>query len=472
MRDREVRDRMRNVKSTLSAKQSRWEHPGLLLLGVGVLASGCPVYVSIGTWEEVSGGSTGSGSSTSATSSTSGTTTTTSTGGPGVCVLGATQACYDGPTGTEGVGTCKAGTQTCDADGGSWGPCVGEVLPQPPDCVSGMDLACTGKVPSCAGAYTWADAFQGSLTQSGQAVAVDSSGSVVLTGYYVNDGLDFGPGPLTTGGGGFNVFVVKLDPSGGYVWGSGFGDGADQIGYGVAVDTSGNVFITGYAKGGINFGGGILESAGGKDVFVAKFNAAGEFVWAKLFGDSQDQAGQAIAVDSAGDVYVTGYVNGSIDFGGGALTSAGGADAFAVKLSGSNGNYVWAKLFGDSQDQAGQGIAVDSSGHVHVTGYVNGSVDFGGGTLTSAGGADAFAVKLSGSDGSYVWAKLFGDSQDQAGQGIAVAGSGDVYVTGYVNGSVDFGGGVLTSAGSADVFTVKLSGNDGSYVGKALRGFK
>ncbi len=208
----------------------------LLLLGVAAFASGCPIYVNLGNWQEVAGGSSsGSGgasatSHASATSTASGTTTgtggvsitsatggvstTTGTGGAGGCAPGATASCYDGPPGTEGVGTCKGGLKTCAADGASWGACVGEVLPQPPDCTSGMDLHCDGSLPTCKGDVLWAKRFGDANDQHASAVATDASGDVLVVGggSAVPDG--FGSGmPLESSPGG-SAFVAKLDGSG------------------------------------------------------------------------------------------------------------------------------------------------------------------------------------------------------------------------------------------------------------------
>ncbi len=118
---------------------------------------------------------------------------------------------------------------------------------------------------------------------------------------------------------------------------------------------------------------------------------------------------------------------------------------------------TWAKLFGDSSEQEGVGVATDTSGNAVVTGYVNGSVDFGGGVLTSAGSADIFTVKLASSNGSYVWGRLFGDSSEQEGQAIATDPSDNVIVTGYFAGTVNFGGGTKTIPADDAIFVAKFT---------------
>jgi hypothetical protein len=160
------------------------------------------------------------------------------------------------------------------------------------------------------------------------------------------------------------------------------------------VDASGNVLVTGYFAGTMDLGGGPLTSAGNQDLFVAKLDPSGAHVWSKHFGDTGIQQGQSIAVDASGNVLVTGHFAGTMDLGGGPLTSTvGSLDLFVAKLDPS-GAHVWSKRFGDASDQVGQGIAADSAGNVLVTGFFNGAMDFGFGVITSAGGNDIFVAKL------------------------------------------------------------------------------
>jgi hypothetical protein len=165
-------------------------------------------------------------------------------------------------------------------------------------------------------------------------------------------------------------------------------------------------------------------------------------MWGKLFGDASDQAGTSIAVDATGAV-VTGRVSGSITFGGmvpGTLTSAGGLDIVVAKFASSNGTPLWAKLFGDETDQEGNSIAVDAWGDVVVTGFFDGLTDFGypSKPLASAGLGDIFVAKLDPT-GATLWAWRFGDPADQAGLGIATDSAANVLLTGYIFGTVDFG---------------------------------
>jgi hypothetical protein len=420
----------------------------LLALPLLVSASCTTIYFDFYTYRAV--GTTGTGGAGGG----GGTTSTGGAGGALLCAPGATQPCYDGPQGTEGVGLCQAGTQTCAPDGASWGACVGEVLPKPEDCATPFDEDCDGAAPSCKGALLWAKRFGDGSDQAGRGVATDGAGNVFVTGFF-DGAADFGGGPLLSLGGG-DIFLVKLDPTGALLWSQRFGDGAAQVAQAVAIDVTGEVVITGYFNGTVDFGGGPFTSIGGADVFVAKFDAAGAYRWSAQFGGSKDEAGQGIAVDASGNVLVTGYFNGAMNAGSTPLVSVGGTDVFVIKL-GPDGTPAWSKRFGDTSNQGGAGIAADPMGNVVVTGYFTGSVDFDAVHLASSGGKDVFVAKL-GADGSTIWAKGFGDAGGQFGQSIAADGAGNVLVAGTFGGTLDFGNGsgTLASAGTGDIFMAKL----------------
>jgi hypothetical protein len=405
----------------------------IALVAVAMLGQGCLYFFD---WDvTLSGSSSGAGGSTP-------------------CKPGAVAACYGGPAGTEGVGLCKAGARACAADGMGWGPCTGEVLPQMEDCASGKDQDCDGVATACGGSLVWAERFGGALDQYGRGIALDGAGNVLVTGD--GYGLDFGGGPLTD----TSLFVAKLDPAGHHVWSRGFGDQATvtRWGAGVALDASGNVFLTGYFGGTVDFGGGPLVSAGSDDIFIAKLDASGKHLWSRRFGAAGNHQGQSVAVDGLGNVIVAGRFDGAVDFGGGALVSAGGFDLFVAKLDGA-GNHRWSRSFGDAAYQFDASVAVDTAGSVIVAGDFLGSIDLGGGKFVSAGGNDVFVAKLDAMTGDHIWSKSFGDQADQRVTGVATDAAGHVLVTGNFSGAIDFGGSVLTSAGSGDIFIAKLDPN-------------
>jgi uncharacterized protein (AIM24 family) len=304
------------------------------------------------------------------------------------------------------------------------------------------------------GNHLWSQSFGDTSTQIGSSVAFDPSGNVVMTGSFVGT-VDFGGGSLTSAGG-YDIFLAKFDSAGNHIWSQGFGDASiEQYSTSVAFDPSENVILTGFFEGTVDFGGGLLTSAGGYDIFLAKFDSDGNHLWSQSFGDSSDiQRGSSVAFDSSGNVIMSGDFQGTVDFGGGSLTSAGGYDIFLAKFD-ANGTHLWSHRFGDGNIQTGYYVAFDPSGNVLMTGYFMGTVDFGGGSLISSGWYDIFLVKFD-SSGTHLWSQKFGDASTQYCLSVAIGPLENIITTGYFEGTVDFGGGPLTSAGGYDIFLAKF----------------
>ena len=303
--------------------------------------------------------------------------------------------------------------------------------------------------------WEWVVRAGGTNVDIGNCVAVDANGNSIITGVF-KETASFG-GTTLTSAGGYDVFVAKLDTNGNWLWAKSAGGSGDDEGQGVAVDTNGNVYITGQFRHSASFGSTILTSAGVADVFVAKLNSNGVWQWAVSAGGTSEDIGYGVAVDTNGNAYVTGHFEGSASFGGTTLTSTGNYDVFVAKLD-TNGNWQWAKSAGGTNWDVGYGVAVDTNGNAIITGSFMESASFGGTTLTSTGNWDVFVAKLN-SNGAWLWAKSAGGSDWDEGQGVAVDTSGNAYVTGYFQGSASFGGTTLVSQGSADVFVAKLNSN-------------
>jgi chitodextrinase len=307
------------------------------------------------------------------------------------------------------------------------------------------------------GEFIWTKRLGGTLVDAGCNVKTDNSGNIITAGYFMGT-VDFGGGPLTSAGG-YDIFVAKYDSTGQHIWSKRFGSSEDDSAKAVAVDASGNVLVTGYFMGTVNFGGATLTSLGMKDIFVAKYSSTGAFIWAKSFGYlMSDDIGYDVAVDSSGNVIVTGSFTGFVDFGGGYLQSdPTGPDTFLAKFS-PTGAHIWSKNFLSTAWDEGYSISVDDSGNVFITGSFSYTVDFGGGKVTSVGSSkDIYVAKYSSTTGAHMWSKQLGGSGNDIGYSVAVDSSGNVVITGYFSGTVDFGGGPLTSAGSYDIFVAKYS---------------
>jgi Beta-propeller repeat len=309
------------------------------------------------------------------------------------------------------------------------------------------------------GTPIWAKVFGSGTNVSARGVAVDPQGNIVLAGQFFGS-VNFGGQSFQSVGPNFDdVFVAKLDPQGNHLWSKSFGDKDSQFANAVAVGPTGDIAVVGGFQSTLNFGAvsisnivplGMNQTL---DAFVALFDSAGNVKWANRLGDTADQVVQSVAVDKNGNVLVTGYTQGGIDFGQGAQPLTGTQNAWAAKLSAA-GSVTWGKLWG-TQKASGHGIGADAAGNLFITGDHEGPIDFGGGALPNDFGPNVFVTKLS-SMGAHVWSKSYGDDDSQHAKGLAVDGKGQVVVTGTIAGSMDFGKVKLTSLGSLDVFVAKI----------------
>jgi len=314
--------------------------------------------------------------------------------------------------------------------------------------------------------HEWSQRFGDSLDQSVSRVTVDGVGNVYLTGKF--EGIvDFGGGPLTPGGLD-NVFIAKFDSEGNHLWSNGYGmgfAGATDL----KLDAAGNIIITGRFCGQIDFGGGDLPisctNLAAYDIFVAKFDPDGNHLWSLGFGDEADQSGDGLAVDSDGNILLTGWIDGRVDFGGGLIGTGYNTRGFVAKYD-SDGNHIWSKDFGKVStfnSQACRSIEVDSLDNVMLLGEFGPAIQFGGAELLSNGGSlDIFLAKLD-AGGTHLWSQNFGDSDRQYGRCMALDGSDNIVFAGNYHGNVDFGGMPLSSAGGNDIYLVKFN-SDGTHV--------
>jgi len=326
--------------------------------------------------------------------------------------------------------------------------------------------------------FIWANTIGGSAFEYSAAIATDASGNVYTTGYF--DGtVDFDPGTGTynlTSNGSSDIFVLKINAAGNFVWARNMGGALSDNGKSVAVDASGNVYIAGGFQDIADFdpgpGTSNLTSAGNYDIFVLKMNASGNLVWAKNLGGTSSESGSSIAVDPSGNVYTTGAFDNTADFDPGPATynltpaNVNLSDIFVSKLDAS-GNFGWAIRFGDIAPDAGYSITSDVSGNIYVTGYFHGTIFFGCNTLsTSLTFPDVFVIKLNAAGGC-LWAIRMGGTSSDVGQSITTDASGNVYTTGYFRGTSDFDPGPgtynLTALGFNDIFISKLNGS-GNFV--------
>lgn len=322
---------------------------------------------------------------------------------------------------------------------------------------SGASDMAIGRFAAADGAHIWSKRFGGTTDDSVDAVAVDGAGNVVFTGYFRGT-IDFGKGPMSVPfDTDLDVFVAKLDGAGTTLWAEHFTNSGNDHGYGIAVDATNDIAITGTFSNTIDFGGGPLTSGSGMlDAFVTKLSPAGVHLWSKQLGAADaNEGGNAVAFDPSGNLFFLGYAIAAIDAGGGSLDALGGSDVVLVKYSGT-GAHLWSRRMGGVGNDYGYGLAVDTDGSVVVAGSADAQASFGGAPMTPLGADDVVVAKL-GPTGLPTWSRMFGGISAEIAQDVTIGPGGIPIVAGYFFGSGTYGGVSLTSAGASDAFVTSLA---------------
>ncbi len=310
------------------------------------------------------------------------------------------------------------------------------------------------------GNVLWAKS-SGTHLAFGLSIWTDVSGNLYLTGWYP-DTLTFGTFTLTTVGSN-DIFIVKYDPNGNVLWAQSAGGTLDDRAQGVSVDTSGNVFITGFSYSPtITFGSITLTNTGNTNVLTAKYDTNGNPIWARSVGGGNDNEGMSIATDPIGNAFVTGFfISSSLTFGSVTLTNTGAMDMFIVEYDPS-GNVLWAKNAGGTGPDEGDFVCVDASKNVYVTGsFYSSSIHFGSTTINNTGNEDVFLAKYD-ANGNLVWVKDIGGTNAEYSHNVCTDPGGNVYVVGgFLSASLTFASVTLTPpVGSSDpLFIAEYDGN-------------
>lgn len=306
-----------------------------------------------------------------------------------------------------------------------------------------QDVAGNGLTASYIWGFTtrpWTRQLGSAADDRGYSLATDASGNVFVAGH--TDGALDG----NTSAGYFDSFVVKYNSVGVKQWTRQLGTAGVEVGNGIAIDSSGNVFVTGYTTGGLDGN----TNAGNSDLFLVKYDGAGVKQWTRQLGTSTDDFAQSVATDINGNIFVTGFTVGGLD--GNTNAGTNSYDLFIVKYD-TNGLKQWTRQLGTMLNDIGYSVTTDTNGNIFVAGVTTGSLD---GNL-SAGGNDVFVVKYDGA-GMKQWTRQLGTpaNDGEFGIGAATDTNGNVYVTGNTSGDLDGN----TNAGSLDLFLVKYD-NEG-----------
>ncbi len=305
------------------------------------------------------------------------------------------------------------------------------------------------------GNWIWIETVGGYDYNNGLSICLDSFDNIYITGIFQGT-ANFGIHNVSSNGG-YDIFIAKIDPAGIWIWANNAGGTSDDYSYSIDTEPAGNVFITGALTGTADFDTHSVTSNGARDIFVAKADPAGNWLWVENYGGSLDDTGNSINVDIVDDLYITGSFSGTATFGSTNLSSNGVYDIFASKMD-TNGNLIWVESAGGTDYDFGNSICTDLDGNVYITGGFAETVDFDVTTLTGAGGRDIFVAGINPNEGTWLWAEGAGGAHNDKGNSITVDLDGFIYVAGHFVGSAWFDGFNLVSAGEYDVFVAKFSG--------------
>ena len=328
--------------------------------------------------------------------------------------------------------------------------------------------------------FVWAKTFGNANDESAKANATDASGNIITVGTFVGT-VDFDPNAGVTSlaslSGSIDIYLTKLNSNGNLVWAKQIGNANSESVNDVVVDPSGNFYITGEYTGIVDFDPGVGTSnlvsvSTSRDVFIAKYDATGSFLWAKSMGGSNVDIGQELALDPSNNLYVAGTYSGTVDFDPSAstrtLTVYGGSGDLFVGKYDSNGTYQWAWGIGGNGSEEATGIKYNStSGFVYLTGTFTGTntnitPNYAGGTYTSTGNSDCFITRLDASTGTGSLTRgVFGGTGYENTNDIDIDSNGNIFIIGDFGSNIDVnlfaGVSNLAPTGFTDGFILKYN---------------
>ncbi|MFT3794300.1 SBBP repeat-containing protein [Flavobacterium sp.] len=341
------------------------------------------------------------------------------------------------------------------------------------------DFECFVQKTGPDGNFLWARGMGGVLGDYGTKITTDAEGNVYVTGVF-QDVADFDPsdGIVTlTSAGSLDIFVVKLNEYGDFVWARSFEGTEYEESNGIGVDSDGNVYVSGYFYAPLDFDPGegehILTAVSG-DGFLVKLNANGSFIWAKQFGGSDFDLATGMKTLPNGDVYISGNFTDTADFDPSPtetynLTADAGTGGIYLMQLKANGDFVKAVKIGQVVN-GGYGLSVDldSTGAAYVTGYLTGVgtfvTDGGTVTMTPSEYLNGYVAKIT-NEGTVAWAKQLTSDMLSTGYAVAVNNNDEVFVSGYFNGNLSLGDTTLTEVSELDSenFVTKMDTN-GNFI--------
>lgn len=299
------------------------------------------------------------------------------------------------------------------------------------------------------GTYQWIKTY-GSADQDWIDDLSISGNNIFLTGHYT--GTFTAPGGITLSPSGSSIakFFMKIDSDGNPVW-------AKNIGGTAWISASSDkLYIAGLFTGTANFGSLTFVSSGPSDLYLGAYDFNGNQLWMKQFGGNGSENMRSICFDRASNnIYWAGCFQNSMTLGSNVLTSAGQYDIFVSKFD-ADGNNIWAKRAGGANFDFANAACVDAQGNMFVSGYCMETATFGNSNVISAGQGDAYIAKYN-SNGDFQWVRSGGGSDQDNGMYLAAGSSGSIYLTGFFGSAATFGNLSISSNGAGDMFLLKIA---------------
>lgn len=317
--------------------------------------------------------------------------------------------------------------------------------------------------------FSLSKSFGGLFKEYGNALTTDSAGNIYMTGETFSPSVNFGNGiilsaPGLTGTGNCEFFLTKFDEFGNAIWSKKGGGSLTDRGYGIVIDNTGNLIVTGHYFGTATFDTVTRTSTGNLDVFTAKYDTSGNILWFREGKDIAQSSARGIAYDNNGNTVVIGYYGSStgptITFDNIVLTTAGQRDIFLVKYN-SEGIIQWAVSAGGIETgEEGKDVTCDAAGNIYVTGVFTDTTSIGSVTLNGNGLGEIFIAKYT-PQGELAWARSAGGPKADAGYSISLDGKGNLYVGGNIDSVATFGSTTIFADSLADAFVAQYdtSGN-------------
>ncbi len=333
------------------------------------------------------------------------------------------------------------------------------------------------------GILVWAKRIGSTGDDTALKMNLDTNGNIYITGYFSNT-VDFDPDPVDVfnlvSAGNTDIFILKLDQNGEFVWAQKFGNTSQDKGLSLSLDSFNNVIFTGSFQGTVDFDFDLIDTAnlvttGNTDIFISKLDQDGEFIFARSFGGTGFDSVKDINLDTNNSIYTTGAFQNTVDFDPDLvdiynLTTAGSEDMFISKLD-QNGDFLWAHKIGSTGGESAKSVTTDTFNNVYITAGFSNTIDFDPDpvevfNLTSFGSDDALVLKLD-QNGDFVWVKQLGGLSSEQGETISIDSNNNLYITGYMDGLGDFDPGVgtfnLDILNDHYIFISKLD-QDGNFV--------